>query len=142
MADKDFADHSGYTLRTQVLPVTIAADLETVVGRVPHTGVVVGVLYTAVAAIAGAASPNSRTFTLYNRGVNGAGVAVVAQMPCINAGSSCALLIPKSIPLGAAADTVVIAGQVLSWVSLAVTGAGGLIDTGGTVEILIRPYAD
>jgi hypothetical protein len=142
MADHDFADHSGYTLRAQVLPVTIAADLETVIGRVPHRGIVVGVLYTAVAAIAGAASPNSRTVTLYNRGVGGAGVVIVAQLPIIAAGSSCATLIPKQVPLGAAADQIVLAGQVLSWVSTAVTGAGGLVDTGGTVEIIVRPYPD
>lgn len=138
MVDKDSVIH----MRANVLPVTIAADLQTPIGRVPESGTVVGVLYTALAAIAGAASPNSRTFTLFNRGVGGAGVVVVATMPAIAAGSSCAALIPKQIPLGAAADTVVSAGDVLSWFSAAVTGAGGLIDTGGVVEILIRPSAD
>lgn len=141
MANRDYADHSGYTIRVQVLPVTIAADLETVVGRIPWRGVVVGCLYTALGAIVGAASPNSRTFTLVNRGTNGAGAVVVATMPCIAAGSSCAALIPKQIPVTATfADSVVNAGQVLSWTSVAVTGAGGLVDTGGMIEILIRPY--
>jgi hypothetical protein len=143
MGNRDFADNAGYTLRYQVLPVTIAADLQTPFGRVPHTGIVVGVLYIAVAAIVGAASPNSRTFSLINRGVGGVGAVVIATMPCINAGSSCATLIPMSIPLNVTvASRRVIAGEVISWTSIAVTGAGGLVDTGGTVEVLISPYPD
>lgn len=122
-------------------PQTIAADLLTVVGRVPASGTVVGVLYTSLATITGAASPNSRTFTLFNRGITGVAATVVATMPAIAAGSSTAAQIPKSIPLGAAADTVVTEGQVLCWSSVAVTGAGGLVDSGGRIEILIRPFA-
>lgn len=119
--------------------VTIAADLETSICRAPFAGVLIGAFYTARAAVAGAASPNSRTWTVFNRGQAGAGVAAMATLPCIDAGSSCVALAAKPLNLGTVALRTFAEGDVLSWNSAAVTGAGGLVDPGGMVELVLQP---
>ena len=51
----------------------------------------------------------------------------------------------KAITLSVtAADLVVAAGDVLAWVSTAVTGGGGLVDPGGLVQVEIKSasYSD
>lgn len=124
-------------LRTTVPAVTIAATTDTVVGEVDQAGRVTSVSYTPEAAITGAASPNSRTFTLVNKGQAGAGTTTVATLAMV-LGVDGVAFDEKAITLTAtAADRVVAAGDVLLWVSTAVTGGGGLVDPGGVVQVEI-----
>jgi hypothetical protein len=92
------------------------------------------VSYTPVAAITGAASPASRTFTLYNRGNVGTGTTVVAQLAMVG-GVNAVQYDEKAITLSAtAANLVVAADDVLEWESLHVGGTG-LVDPGGQVRV-------
>jgi hypothetical protein len=119
--------------------VTIAASLTSPLGLVPFSGTIVAVRYLTTATITGAASPNSRTFTLYNRGGAGAGVLVAASLAMVG-GVAITDLIAGNIPVSAVAGAShVNAGDFLDWESLAVTGAGGLVDPGGIVEVEILP---
>jgi len=125
-------------IRNSVPAVTIAADTTTPLGACPFDGFVIRATYTARAAVAGAASPDSRTVNLINRGQAGAGAVVVATRPII-VGASLEDNVEGDLTLGVAANLIVNRGDVLDWESLAVTGAGGLVDPGGTVEVTIRP---
>lgn len=100
--------------------------------------------YTPEAAITGAASPDSRTFTLVNKGAAGVGTTNIATLAMVATVDAVAFD-EKPITLnGTAANLVVAAGDVLAWVSTAVTGAGGLVDPGGLVQVEIKPtsYTD
>jgi hypothetical protein len=124
-------------LRTTVPAVTIAATTDTVVGEADQAGRVTSVTYIPEAAVTGAASPDSRTFTLVNKGQSGAGTTNVATLALVG-GVNLVAFDEKAITLnGTAANLVVVAGDVLVWVSTAVTGGGGLVDPGGTVEVEI-----
>ena len=126
-------------LRIPVLAVTIAADLLTAAAIVPHAGTIRRVSYVARATITGAASPNSRTFTLYNRKQDGTGVTAIARLAMVG-GVDATAKVSCDITLSVtAADLVVNENDVLEWESLAVTGAGGLVDSGGLLEIEIAP---
>lgn len=124
-------------IRTRVPAVTIAATTTTTVGEVDTAGRVTGVSYTPDAAITGAASPNSRTFTLVNKGQAGSGTTTVATLAMVG-GVNGVAYDEKAITLTATvADRAVAAGDILAWVSTAVTGAGGLVDPGGLVQVEI-----
>lgn len=123
----------------EVNAVTIAANGQTPVCMVDAPGVVTRVTYIPRAAVVGAASPNSRTLTLYNTGQAGAGSVVCATLPMIDAGSSLTAFAGNNIPLDTVAHRTVATGDILRWDSVAVTGAGGLVDPGGTVEVEITP---
>lgn len=124
-------------LRTTVPAVTIAATTDTVVGEADSPGRVTSVTYIPEAAVTGAASPNSRTFTLVNKGADGTGTTNVATLALVS-GVNLVAFDEKDVTLNAtAANRVVAAGDVLLWVSTAVTGGGGLVDPGGVVEVEI-----
>lgn len=131
-------------LRAKVPAVTIAATADEVVGEVDTAGRVTSVTYTPEAAVTGAASPNSRTFTLVNKGQSGAGTTTVATLALVS-GVDLVAFDEKTITVtSTAADKVVVAGDILVWVSTAVTGGGGLADPGGLVQVEIGPssYSD
>lgn len=124
-------------LRTTVPAVTIAATADQVVGEADQAGRVIGVSYIPEATVTGAASPNSRTLTLVNKGTDGSGSTNVATLALVG-GVNLVAFDEAAITLnGTAANLVVAAGDVLVWVSTAVTAGGGLVDPGGVVEVEI-----
>ena len=131
-------------LEATVPAVTIAATADQVIGEVNKAGRVTSVSYTPEGAVTGAASPNSRTFTLVNKGQAGSGTTVIATLALV-LGVDLVAFDEKALTLTATvADRVVAAGDELAWVSTAVTGAGGLADPGGhvVVEIGAASYTD
>lgn len=132
------------TIEATVPAVTIAATADQVVGEATKAGRVTSVSYTPEAAVTGAASPDSRTLSLVNKGQAGAGTTTVASLALVSAVNLVAFD-EKAITLTATvADRAVVAGDELAWVSTAVTGAGGLVDPGGhvVVEIGASSYTD
>lgn len=124
-------------LEATVPSVTIAATADQVIGECPAAGRVVGVSYTPEAAITGAASPNSRTFTLVNKGTDGLGSTNIATLAMVS-GVDAVAFDEKAITLNATAANLVVAkGDIIVWVSTAVTGGGGLVDPGGKVQVEI-----
>lgn len=125
----------------QVLGATVPAltalvTADQVVGEVKKAGRVTSVSYTPEAAITGAASPASRTFTLVNKGQAGVGTTTVATLAMVG-GVNAVAFDEKAITLSStAADLVVVASDVLVWVSTAVGGTG-LADPGGYVDVEI-----
>lgn len=75
---------------------------------------------------------NTRTYTLLNLGQSGAGSATVATL-ALTSGVNLARGVSKAITLGAGADRIVAAGDVLAWRSVA--SGNGLPDVGGQVVI-------
>src|SRR4051812_46141197 len=71
-------------IQATVPSVTIAATADQVVGEVHKAGRVTSVSYTPEAAITGAASPDSRTFTLVNKGQSGSGTTTVATLAMVS----------------------------------------------------------
>lgn len=126
-------------LEATVPAVTIAADADQVVGEAPKAGRVVSVTYTPEAAVTGAASPNSRTLSLVNKGTDGsAGSDVTVATLALVGGVNLVAFDEKAITLsGTAANLVVAAGDILVWVSTAATSGGGLVDPGGKVQVEI-----
>lgn len=125
-------------LEATVPAVTIAATADQTIGEVNTAGRVSSVSYTPEAAITGAASPNSRTFTLVNKGAAGVGTTNVATLAMVS-GVDGVAFDEKAITLNAtAANLVVAAGDILVWVSTAVTAGGGLVDPGGLVQVEIK----
>ncbi len=124
-------------LQATVPAQTILATGDQTVGEVTSAGRVSSVSYTPEAAITGAASPASRTFTLVNKGAAGVGTTTVATLAMV-AGVDGVAFDEKPITLsGTAADLVVAAGDILAWVSTAVGGTG-LVDPGGLVQVEIK----
>jgi hypothetical protein len=124
-------------LQSTVAAVTIAATADQVVGEVHKAGAVSSATYTPEAAITGAASPNSRTFTLVNKGSAGVGTTVIGTL-AMTSGVNAVAFDEIALTLSAtASDRVVAADDVLLWVSTAVTGGGGLVDPGGQVRVEI-----
>jgi YD repeat-containing protein len=124
------------TLQATVPALTILQTADQVVGEVEKAGRVTSVSYTPEAAITGAASPASRTFTLVNKGQAGVGTATVATLAMVGGVNAVAF---DELPLtvtSTAADKAVAAGDILAWVSTAVGGTG-LVDPGGQVKVEI-----
>lgn len=122
------------TLTEDVAASTILATTAQVIGEAPFAGSVSSVEYIAIAAVTGAASPASRTLSLINKGQAGIGTTVVATLALVDTVNLVAFD-AKAITLSAtAADLVVVAGDVLSWLSAPVGGTG-LVDPGGTVAV-------
>lgn len=123
-------------LQTTVPALAATVTADQVVGEVAKAGRVTSVSYIPEAAITGAASPASRTFTLVNKGQAGAGTTTVATLAMVS-GVNGVAFDELAITLSAtAADRVVAAGDVLLWVSTAI-GATGLADPGGHVQVEI-----
>lgn len=132
------------TIEATVPAVTIAATADQTVGEVTTAGRVTSVTYTPEAAVTGAASPNSRTLSLVNKGTAGTGTTTVASLALVG-GVNLVAFDEKDITLTATtADRAVVAGDELAWVSTAVTSGGGLVDPGGhvVVEIGASSYTD
>ncbi len=130
-------------VQATVPALTILATADQTVGEATQAGRVSSVSYTPEAAITGAASPASRTFTLVNKGQAGAGSTTVATLAMV-AGVDGVAFDEKPITLSStAADLVVTAGDMLAWVSTAVGGTG-LVDPGGLVQVEIKSasYSD
>lgn len=125
-------------LAATVPAVTIAATADQTVGAVTMAGRVSSVSYTPEAAITGAASPDSRTFTLVNKGAAGVGTTNVATLAMVSAVNGVAFDEKATTLNATAANLVVAAGDILVWVSTAVTSGGGLVDPGGLVQIEIK----
>lgn len=124
-------------LEATVPAVATAATADQVIGEAPAAGRVVSVTYTPEAASTGAASPDSRTYTLVNKGTDGSGSTNIATLALV-AGVNLVAFDEKAITLNATAANLVVAkGDILVWVSTAVTGAGGLADPGGKVQVEI-----
>ena len=70
-------------MQATVPAVTIAATADQTIGEVTTAGRVSSVSYTPEAAITGAASPDSRTFSLVNKGQAGAGTTTVASLAMV-----------------------------------------------------------
>lgn len=120
-----------------VAAVTILADLTSPVAVAPFAGTIAGVEYFPTAAITGADSPASRTFTLYNRGQAGSGTTAVATIALTN-GVNAAANDAKALTLSAVEGALTVAdGDLLDWESLHV-GATGLVDPGGLVRVRIN----
>jgi hypothetical protein len=113
--------------------VTILADKNSTMLVAPFAGTVTACSYSAVAAITGAASPASRTFTLANL----TATLTPAQLAAVG-GVNFTQDVPKVITLGNAANVAVAAGDVLQWQSLHIGGTG-LVDPGGLVSVTITP---
>lgn len=131
-------------LETAVPPVAATVDADQVVGEVSAAGRVTSVSYTPEAAITGAASPASRTFSLVNKGQAGSGTTTVATLAMVE-GVDAVAFDEKAITLTAtAADRAVAAGDELVWLSAATTSGTGLADPGGhvVVEIGDSSYTD
>lgn len=104
------------------------------IGEVPFAGTVTGVTFTPDATITGAAT-NHRALRLVNRGQDGAGTDVVAELAFDN-GVNATAGDEKAITLsGTAANLEVEAGDVLALFSEAV--GTGLADPGGLVQVSI-----
>lgn len=123
-------------IETVTVPVpamaTAATDETSFVARAPFAGGVAAVRFTADANITGV-NTNNRFFRLVNRGQNGAGNTVIAQLEMasgVNAVAGDELNIPLS---GVANATDVAAGDIIAWFSDA--QATGLADPGGLLSI-------
>lgn len=117
-------------------PVTILATGSDVV-EAPFAGSVVEVTYTPIAGVTGAASPASRTLSLINHAQDGSGTTVIASLALLS-GVNLTAFDEKTITLSVVAGaTTVAAGDQLEWKSVAVGGTG-LVDPGGTVNILFE----
>ena len=124
-------------LEAMVPALTILATADQVIGEVNQAGRVSSVSYTPEAAITGAASPASRTFTLVNKGAAGVGTTNIATLAMVG-GVDAVAFDEKAITLNATgANLVVAAGDILVWVSTPVGGTG-LVDPGGMVEVEIK----
>jgi hypothetical protein len=124
---------------TATVPATAAtATYDQTIGEVEKAGVVSSVTYTPEAAITGAASPASRTFTVVNKGAAGSGTAVVATLAMVGGVNGVAFDEKDITVTSTAADKAVAAGDILAFVSTAVTGATGLADPGGSVKVEIE----
>lgn len=111
---------------------TAATDLTSFVARAPFDGGVVGVRFTADAAITGV-NTNNRTFQLVNKGQAGAGSTVIASL-AMNTGINAVAGDELNITLSVVANaTDVVAGDILAWFSDA--GGTGIADPGGLLSI-------
>jgi hypothetical protein len=124
-------------VRARVAAVTIAATTGSTVGEADQAGRVVGVTYTPDASVTGAASPNSRTLTLVNKGQDGSGPTNIATLALVGSVNLTAFDEAAITLNGTAANLKVAASDILEWVSTAVTSGGGLVDPGGLVEVEI-----
>jgi hypothetical protein len=117
-----------------VPPVAILADATTPVAIAPFAGTVAGVAYVPSDDIVGADNPDSRMFSLYNRGQVGTGNTIVAILSMVN-GEDAVANDAKTVLLSIGpGDTTVAAGDVLDWESFHI-GANGMVDPGGLVRI-------
>jgi hypothetical protein len=104
--------------------------------RVPFAGIVQAVRLLPLAAVTGAASPASRTYTLVNRGQDGSGSTAVATLNLVS-GTNLVAFDERAVPLsGTAANLNVAEGDVLELRSAPVGGTG-LADGGATAIVEI-----
>ncbi len=100
-------------------------------GRVQRPGLVNSVEFIPNWTLVGA-NTNYRTLAVYNRGTSGVGTALIASLD-LTSGVDLTRGVPKALTLGAAADRVIAAGDMLEWITTA-SGAGAP-DAGGRVIV-------
>lgn len=120
--------------KAQTAGAAAAVDSSEVVAEAPYALVVSKVTYTPEADI-NTADTESRTLTLYNRGIDGNGTTKIAELALVAAVTDLVNDDERDITLSVtAADLVVPVNAVLEWVSLHV-GSTGLADPGGLVQV-------
>ena len=123
-----------HTISENVPDVATATDDTKILAEAPFAGTVTGVTYTPDAAITGA-NTNTRRVALLNKGDDGSGTTIVAELQ-FNSGVDAVAGDEEAITLSAtAANLDVAAGDVLAWESEAV--GTGLADPGGLVQVTI-----
>lgn len=124
----------GGKLSFNVPAVAQATDQTIAFLRMPFTGTIVSVNYAANADITGA-NTNTRRVALINKGLDGNGATVVAELQ-FNSGVNAADYDEKPVTLsGTVANLDVAEGAVLAWFSDSV--GTGLADPGGAVVVEI-----
>lgn len=124
---------------TQVLRYSIpaaagGADSDTPIGAAPFAGVVTAVKYTPVTVLTGA-DANSRTISLRNKGLTGAGSTSVASKAFVNGVNAPAMDQTDITLSGTPANLDVAEGDVLALYSLHI--GTGIADPGGLVEVTL-----
>jgi hypothetical protein len=125
-----------YDTLTVAVPAvgTAGNDATTIVGESPIAGTVHAVSYIPAADITGAAT-NNRRLRLVNKGQDGNGSTVVAELQFVN-GVNATDFDRKAITLSATAANLVVAkGDVLAWESTHI--ATGITDPGGRAAVEI-----
>lgn len=116
---------------------TAGSDRSVPLGRVPEALKVTSVTYTPAAAINGA-NTNTRRVALINRGQNGAGATVIAELQ-FNSGVNAVAFDEKVITLSATTANLSVAeGDILEWLSDAV--GTGIADPGGLVIVTLSRH--
>lgn len=116
----------------RVPAVAAGSDADSAVVRCPFAGNVVGVTYTPDTVLTGVVT-NSRTLSLRNKGQDGTGTTVVAQVAYVN-GVNIAAMDEGTVTLSVVANaTDVAAGDILGWQSLHI--GTGLADPGGMLRV-------
>lgn len=122
------------TIRIVVPAAAQAATESTTLFSMPYTGVISSVTYVPDTAITGA-NTNTRKVSLVNKGTTGSGTTEMAALQ-FDSGVNGTAFDEKTITLsGTAANLNVASGDVVAWVSAAVSS--GLADPGGTVFVTI-----
>ncbi len=118
------------------IPAAIAAVAQDqTIGEAPFAGTVTGVTFTAEAAITGQAT-DYRTYQVINKGTDGNGTTVVAELAFSDAPVTAADFDEKAIPLSAVAGATTVAeGDILAWNEL--VAGDGLASPGGLVQVEI-----
>lgn len=120
------------TLSQNTPNVAAGSDDSLVIGEVPFDATVIGVSYTPEAAMTGD-NTNKRVFTLVNKGQSGSGTTVIATLDMIT-GVNGVAFDEKPMTLSVtAADLLLVAGDILAFVSTHV--ASGIADPGGLVQV-------
>lgn len=113
---------------------TAGSDKSVALGRARVAATITGVTYAPNALITGA-NTNTRRVALVNRGQNGAGSTVVAELQ-FNSGVNAPAFDEKAITLSATpANLSVAEGDILEWLSDAV--GTGLADPGGLIVVTL-----
>lgn len=128
---------NGDVIRAAVPAVSTAGnDASHVLGEVKNSGTVVSVAYIPDALITGVAT-NNRRLRLINKGQDGTGTTIVAELQFTN-GTNAAAFDSKAVALSVAAGNLAVAaGDVLAFESTHI--GTGLADPGGQVVVEINP---
>lgn len=117
------------------IAVAAGADKTVVAAKVPFAGTLASASLIPLAAITGHGT-ETRTMSIVNKGADGTGTTVVAQLALV-AGNDLVAFDEKALVLSSTpANLVVAEGDVLAYVSVK-TGSTGLADPGGLVTLKI-----
>lgn len=113
---------------------TAGNDGVAVIGAAPFAGTVTGVFYIPTAVITGAAT-NNRRLRLVNKGADGSGTTVVAEIQFAAGTDAAAYDATALTPSVTPADLMVAAGDVLAWESTHILT--GITDPGGLARVTL-----